>query len=261
MPKPTIRAGELERMPAYLGQGDDPMKAPYTANGEQPREQGFLLRTDGISAGTLATAIAYTHGMVQMIDDAVGRLLGALADAGMLDETYVLFTADHGELLGDHGLLRKGPPPYRQLLQVPLVLCGPGIRAGANLDALTSHVDLFATIASLLGLPAPATDGVDLKPLIDGQIADIRDFLFAEYHPRRDAELYNQSVISREWRFTRYPNQPAWGELFSLRDDPWEHWNLFAEKEFRDQARKLDSVLDQRLPPQPLIPNEVLGAY
>jgi arylsulfatase len=261
MPKPAIRAGELERMPAYLGEGDDPTKAPYIATGEQPREQGFLLRTDAISAETLATAIAHTHGMVQMIDDAVGRVLEALANAGVLDDTYVLFTADHGELLGDHGLLRKGPPPYRQLLQVPLVICGPGIRAATSLDALTSHIDLFATIASLLGLPAPITDGIDLTPLIDGRTASVREFLFAEYHPRRDACLYNQSIVSPEWRFTRYPNQPSWGELFDLRDDPWEHWNLFGEKEFCERARILNSVLDQRLPPQPLIANEILGAY
>ena len=261
MPRPTVRAGELERMPAYLGEGDDPTKLPYIASGEQPREQGFLLRTDDISEGTLATAIAHTHGMIQMIDDAVGRLLAALDDMGVLDDTFVLFTADHGELLGDHGLLRKGPPPYRQLLQVPMVLSGPGIRAGTNHDALTSHLDLFATIASLLGLPAPATDGVDLKPLIDGRVADVRDFLFAEYHPRRDACLYNQSVVSKDWRFTRYPNQPEWGELFDLGEDPWEHWNLFPEQAFSAQARALNAVLDRRLPPQPLIVNEVLGAY
>ena len=261
MPRPTIRAGELERMPAYLGNGDDPRKEPYIASGEPQREQGFLLRTDNISAQTLAIAIAHTHGMVQMIDDAVGRLLKALAGAGPLDNTYVIFTSDHGELLGDHGLLRKGPPPYRQLLQVPLVLCGPGIHAGTSVDALTSHIDLFATVASLLRLPAPATDGIDLKPLIDGRATAVRDFLLAEYHPRRDACLYNQSVITKDWRFTRYPNEPAWGELFDLRDDPWEHWNLFGEKEFSGQARKLNSVLDQALPARPLIPNEVLGAY
>lgn len=261
MPRPIVRVGELERMPAYLGEGDDPAKVPYIANGEQPREQGFLLRTDDISEETLAVAIAHTHGMIKMIDDAVGRLLAALAEAGLLDDTYVLFTADHGELLGDHGLLRKGPPPYRQLLQVPLVISGPGIRAGTNIDALTSHLDLFATIASLLGLPAPTTDGVDLKPLIDGRAKMVRDFLFAEYHPRRDACLYNQSVISREWRFTRYPNQPQWGELFDLSADPWEHWNLFGEKEFAVQARALNAVLDRRLPPQPLVENEILGAY
>ncbi|TIN14846.1 MAG: DUF229 domain-containing protein [Mesorhizobium sp.] len=219
------------------------------------------MRTDDISDETLAIAIAHTHGMIQMIDDAVGRLLVALDDVGVLDDSFVLFTADHGELLGDHGLLRKGPPPYRQLLQVPLVLSGPGIRAGTSLDALTSHLDLFATIASLLGLPAPATDGTDLKPLIDGRVADVRDFLFGEYHPRRDPCLYNQSIISKEWRFTRYPNQPAWGELFDLREDPWEHWNLFPERALGAQARALSAVLDRRLPPQPLMVNEVLGAY
>jgi hypothetical protein len=116
-------------------------------------------------------------------------------------------------------------------------------------------------VSSLLGLPIPTTDGIDLKPLIDGRATAVRDFLLAEYHPRQDASLYNQSVITKDWRFTRYPNEPSWGELFDLRDDPWEHWTLFGEEEFSGEARRLNSVLDQALPPRPLIPNEVLGAY
>lgn len=261
MPSPTVRDGELGRMPAYLRQGDDPRKDAYIASGEQLREQGFLLRTDDISAPTLATAIAHTYGMVKMIDDAVGRILEAIAGVGAEDTTYVLFTSDHGELLGDHGLLRKGPPPYRQLLQVPLLLCGPKTRRGTRTDALTSHIDLFATIASLLAVPAPPTDGLDLTPIIDGRARDLREFLFAEYHPRKDASLYNQTIVSKRWRYTRYPDEPAWGELFDLEADPWEHWNLFAEPQFHAQSQALDTLLRKNLPPMPLIESEVLGAY
>ena len=261
MPRPAIREGELARMPAYLSHGDDPKKDAYIGPGEQVREQGFLLKTETISDQTLAIAIAHTYGMVQMIDDAVGRIIRAIADSGNSEDTYVLFTSDHGELLGDHGLLRKGPPPYRQLLQVPLFLCGPSIKPATDSHALTSHIDLASTIASLLEVPMPVTDGIDLTPILRGTRADVREFLFAEYHPRKDAVLYNQTVISKRWRYTHYPNEPAWGELFDLETDPWEHWNLCTEEGFTAQVEQLRSVLRHNLPPQPVIEREVLGAY
>ncbi len=262
MPRPAVREGELERMPAYLRHSDDPKKDAYIAGGEQSREQGFLLRTEDISDQTLAVAIAHTYGMVQMIDDAVGRILDAVSCAGASENTYVLFTSDHGELLGDHGLLRKGPPPYRQLLQVPLLISGPKTRPGTRSSALTSHVDLFATIASLLGVPAPPTDGLDLTPIIEGRAADVRDFLFAEYHPRKDACLYNQTIISKTWRFTRYPNEPAWGELFDL-ESPIRGSTGISSWRNSPKGRPISwtSILDRDLPPQPVVPGEILGAY
>lgn len=261
MPLPIVREGELKRMPAYLSDGGDPRRQPYIAEGEQIREQGFLVRTDTISSKTMAVAIAHTYGMIKMIDDAVGRITDAVSSVGEIDNTYILFTSDHGELLGDHGLLRKGPPPYRQLLQVPLILCGPGIPPGAEIEALTSHVDLFATLASLLGVRPPATDGLDLAPVIRGQATDVREFLLAEYHPRADPRLYNQTFVSKEWRFTRYLHEPGWEELFDLKADPWEHWNLGIDDRFKALISLLTSVLDLQFPPMPRIPNEVLGAY
>ncbi|WP_153495335.1 sulfatase [Sinorhizobium meliloti] len=261
MPRPNARAGELDRMPSYLQIGDDPTKDAYIGDGQAVREQGFLLRTDSISERTMATAIAHTFGMIKMIDDCVGRILDALEQAGKSGDTYILFTSDHGELLGDHGLLRKGPPPYRQLLQVPLLVRGPKIPRGAVTDELTSHIDLFATFASLLVGEKPASDGMDLTPLLTGLPGFSRDYLFAEYHPRKDAELYNQTIVSKDWRFTRYPNRGEWGELFDLASDPFEHRNLFYDDGHDTPVRDLDDVLSRHMPPRPEIPNEVLGAY
>ena len=98
-----------------------------------------------------------------MIDDCIGRVLRALLDNDLADDTFVIFTSDHGEFLGDHGLLRKGPPPYYQLLHVPLMLAGPGINP-IMVEALTSHVDLKATILDLLGVAGDDGDGVSLGP-------------------------------------------------------------------------------------------------
>lgn len=256
MPAPTVRDGELDRMPAYLQVGDDPKKEAYIGPGEKVREQGFMLRTDAISPQTLSRAIAHTYGMIKMIDDAVGRILRTLEESGVADDTIVLFTADHGEFLGDHGLLRKGPPPYRQLLHVPLCINGPGVRAALSPDNPTSHADLPSTLAALLKVaPFETADGVDLTT------APRRDCLFAEYHPRADADLYNQSIITPDWRLTHYPNQPSWGELFDLNADPGEHWNLFHEESSAEIRASLGERLQAEFPPQQHIKSEIWGAY
>src|SRR5262249_41284340 len=158
VPAPRMVPGELLRMPDYIGAGEPVDR--NAADGRKtyldfllslgaPREQGFMTKTVGISEATLRLAIAHTYGSVAVIDDCIGRVLRALQENGLADDPFVAFTSDHGEFLGDHGLLRKGPPPYRQLLHVPLVLAGPGIRP-LTVDALTSHVDLKATMLDLL---------------------------------------------------------------------------------------------------------------
>lgn len=261
MPTPTSVPGELERMPAYLQISDDPRKQAYIGAGETVREQGFMLRTEGISADTLATAIAHTYGSVKMIDDAIGRILAALQRSGRAEDTYLVLTSDHGEFLGDHGLLRKGPPPYRQLLQVPLLISGPAVRPGLRSDALTSHLDLYPTLLSLLGVTPGASDGLDLSPLLAGTCQDVRDELFAEYHPRQDHSLYNRSLITKDWRYTCYPNHPEWGELFDLRADPWEHHNLLGETDQQARSQALQRRLDQDFPTSPEVTAEILAPY
>ena len=63
-----------------------------------------------------------------MIDDVIGRVIATLATRKLTGDTVLIFTADHGEFLGDHGLLRKGPPPYDQLVRLPFLVSGPGHR-------------------------------------------------------------------------------------------------------------------------------------
>ena len=72
------------------------------------------------------------YGMISFIDEGVGRILDALRSAGLEENTLVIFTSDHGELLGDHGLYLKGPTHYEALLRVGLIAAGPGVAAGAT---------------------------------------------------------------------------------------------------------------------------------
>ena len=90
------------------------------------------------------------YGMISLIDKHVGRIYDALEQKGLLDDTLILFTNDHGELLGDHGLLFKGPFHYDCLIKAPMILSWPGvIPKGSRYTQITEHVDIMPTILDL----------------------------------------------------------------------------------------------------------------
>ncbi len=131
VPMPKVIAGELDKMPSYLRSHgrDEWMEQAFSDYAAPPTgsiEQGMLIRTDNISEATMRLAIAHTYGMVEMIDHCIGQMLAAIRECGLSNTTHILFTSDHGELPGDHGLLRKGPPPFEQLVRVLLIMSGLG---------------------------------------------------------------------------------------------------------------------------------------
>ncbi|MBE2278493.1 MAG: sulfatase-like hydrolase/transferase [Rhodobacteraceae bacterium] len=262
MPPPRAEPGELDAMPGYLRAGDEAGKSyvDYLRDPGPPREQGFMMPTRQISARSLSMAMAHTCGMISMIDAVAGRILGRLNDLGLTEDTLVVFTSDHGEFLGDHGLLRKGPPPYRQLLQVPLLVAGPGVVPGGRRQ-MTSHVDLRRTLAAMVGVEAGPDDGQDFSAVLRDPAAAGRSHLHAEYHPRVDAETYNQTLITEDWRLTVYPNRPGWGEFFDRRADPGEHRNLWADAGLVPVRTAMAATLQQEFPAAPAAGGEVLAVY
>ncbi len=259
MPIPRTSTEERQgQLPYYrelhpVGQG---FRELYWS-GRTDLEAGSMITTDRISDDTLQLAIAYTHAQIKAIDHQVGQLLRQLDQTGLVDRTIVIFTSDHGELLGDHGLLHKGPPPYRQLTEVACLMQGPDIPSGVTVDALTSHIDLAPTLLDLAGISGSnhVFDGVSMVPLfVKGRPG--RPFDFGEYHPTVRAELYNQTIRTDEWRMTLYPNRPDWGELFHLPEDPAECRNRFGDATTTGIVRELCSVLQDRFPPYPKVDNE-----
>lgn len=221
-------------------------------------ESGFMITTDSITDESMRLAIAYTYAMIQMIDDQVGRLLQTLKRTGALDTTVIMFTSDHGEFLGDHGLLHKGPPPYRQLTEISFLMQGPGIPSKTTVDTMTSHIDLAPTFLDLAGIPARDHDfdGVSMAPLLSNQTLALREFDFGEYHTTSRPDIYNQTVRTDEWRLTLYPKTPEWGELFHLAEDPSEQINLYNDRDAHAVKLHLSEVLNDRFPPCPQVENE-----
>lgn len=257
---PDVVDAELTRMPGYVSESESTSYLNYLRTPGKPREQGFMVKTDTISETSLRMAIAHTYGMISMIDACVGRILCALQDSGSADETMIVFTADHGELLGDHGLLRKGPSPYTQLLNVPCIFNGPGIVAGERTQ-LTSHLDMRSTILELCDIPHGGDEGRSFADVLRDPGAAGRDSLFAEYHHRSRPETYNQSIITPEWRLTTYPNHRDWGELFDRRNDPGEHHNLFNEEAYSSIRNQLLSKIRNEFPSAPDAGGEAIAVY
>ena len=124
-----------------------------------------------------------------LIDEQVGRLLEALEATGQLENTIVIFTSDHGELLGDHGLYLKGPFFYEPSIRVPLIVAGPGVRSGARSPALVELADLAPTLLDAAGLERhPGMQSRSLWPLLSGQASldRHREDVYCEYYNALD---------------------------------------------------------------------------
>jgi arylsulfatase A-like enzyme len=127
----------------------------------------------------------YYVALHRLADESLGTVLGALEASGCWDDTVVIFTSDHGDMCGSHGLRSKGPFAYDEIMKVPLYVKVPGVtRAGTRTAALGTHVDLATTIVSLAGLDPsdhPSIRGVDLSPVLADPDTSVRDYvLFAQ---------------------------------------------------------------------------------
>jgi len=176
--------------------------------------------------------VATYYAQIELIDDQVGRMLDALEASGQREETIVLFTSDHGEMLGDHGLLWKGCRFYEALVHVPLIVSWPGhLQAGLRSDALVELTDIVPTLLEALSLPGPANvQGRSLLPILSGQAqADVhRDFVRCEYHDALDRPHASHAnmILNGQYKLAVYHGQKV-GELYDLLEDPHEFANLW----------------------------------
>ncbi|MEM7112908.1 MAG: sulfatase-like hydrolase/transferase [Chloroflexota bacterium] len=262
MPLPEVTDADRNGRPPYCNElypTDQGFRDLYWA-ADDAIEAGVLYPTEHLSRETLQTAVAYTYSMIEMIDDGVGDLLAALQAHGLDDNTIILFTSDHGDYLCDHGLLHKGPAPYRQITEVPLLVRGPGIKNEQTVSSLTSHIDLAPTLLELAGIEHDAAqfDGLSLVSLLAGGETAVRDHTFGEYHPTVHTDLYNQTVYKGQWRYTIYPYLPNWGELFDLENDPTERVNLYFDDAYATIREELSNLLANEYPPQPTVENPMI---
>ncbi|MEO0633621.1 MAG: sulfatase-like hydrolase/transferase [Pseudomonadota bacterium] len=195
------------------------------------------------SDAQLREIIANTYGQIALIDHNVGRILIALEEAGLADNTIVIYMSDHGDWLGEHGLILKGPMHYDGLLRVPMIVRGPNVPRGKKVDEPVSTLDLGPTFFDYGDAsPLLTQHGQSLRPLIETDEAT-RDFALNEWEllpTRAGVGLSLRTVRTKTHKMTVDMQSEA-GELYDMVSDPHETKNLFDDP---DQAAVREQLFD-----------------
>jgi arylsulfatase A-like enzyme len=187
-------------------------------------------------------AAACYYALISGIDRRYGELLRQVEQAGELDNTIVVFTADHGEFLGAHGLYVKNVGAFEEAYNIPLVVAGPGVARGALASARAGLHDLGPTLLELAGARAiGAPDSRSLAPVLRhpaGQSGNYQTGC-AEYYG--SVAWYSQRVIwDGAWKFVW--NGFDYDELYNLENDPYELKNLAADPAYRERLRHMTGI-------------------
>ncbi len=256
------------QLPPHWQDTDDPLPLLRDVRAKLP---GFLRVDD---AATLAEVTAQTLAMQAHIDDNIGRLLQALTDHGLDDNTIVVVISDHGEYLGAHGLLGKTPWPYEELLRIPMIWSLPtrfGEQA-AQLDIPVSQLDLVPSILDFAGLDAtallePGRDRADwrlpgdsLRPWLQGEPPPPDRDVLMEFDNgmKPGAPIRSRTLIRKRYKLTLFDGE-AEGLLYDLQADPLEQHNRWHDlPEVR--AELTDALLRRLIATDPLPLPRFIGA-
>ena len=185
--------------------------------------------------------IAEYFGMISDMDEKIGDILAALASKGLADDTIVVYTADHGLSVGQHGLLGK-QNLYDHSVRVPLIVRGPGVPSGKRMDALTHTYDVYPTLCDLAGLEVPTgVDALSLVPLMEGTAAATRPYVHSVYkHVQR-------MTRDQEWKLITYHRDGDQGcdrtQLFHIASDQWELDDLSEDEGAASERQRLEGEL------------------
>ena len=176
------------------------------------------------------------YAIITHLDRQIRRILDALEKSGQADNTLIVFAADQGLAVGQHGLMGK-QNQYDHSVRMPFILCGPGIEPGRRIDALVYLQSLFATTCEMAGIETPSTvQFPSLIPLLTGKKERLYDSIYGAY---RDLQ---RMVRTERYKLIRYP-QAKEVQLFDLREDPWETKDLAEDPQYADTIRSLDEQL------------------
>ncbi len=210
-----------------------------------------------LTADQIREVNALTHVENELIDEACGKILAAVARRGWADDTDVIFTTDHGELQGDFGLLFKGPYHVDALMRVPLVW-RPAPSAGVDPATVThpvGHLDLAPTFCSIAGLEAPEWMEGRCLPADPAEAeAQSRERVLTEWESEFNGiRVALRTIFRNNWVCTAY-EPGTWyegteGELYDLGDDPLQHVNRWDDPAVASLRRDLVADLYDHLPP------------
>ena len=241
IPTPITKPGELDEKPKP--------HRDYSVKSYGGTAPGF----QDYSAAEIKEIRAQYWAMIALIDHEVGRMLEALETAGLAENTLVVFTSDHGEMLGNHQQLLKGPQLYDDLTRVPLIFRWPIRVDGPSVsDDLVQWIDLPATLLDAASCSLGCgMQGKSLLRLLDGKDDMPRPWALTEFRDSgfpSDPPLMTTMLRHGDWKLIVWHGNPAStltqdGELYDLRDDPAELHNLFHSPVHIDQVRQMKRML------------------
>ncbi len=221
-----------ETLSLPLSMGDSMGNSPYRKRASSHQAHGYR------NPDMVRRMKANYFGLVREVDVWVGRLLAKLRDLGLEKNTLVIFTSDHGDMLGDHGIGGKGIF-YEGAVHVPLLIRLPGtVPPGTVVETPVSTIDLFATILDYTGNPGHVSEGRSLRGLIDGTETDRPDYCVSEWPS-------HFMVRTKRWKLIF--GRGARHALYDLENDPHELKNLIGHNPFREQYRALAEEMKARL--------------
>ncbi|MEM7776993.1 MAG: sulfatase-like hydrolase/transferase [Pseudomonadota bacterium] len=256
LPPPLFRPSDIERQSMFsrvrsqtVDAVDPTWDGVDAGDGEEYESQSARgYRPPKRYNGRAAKAAYYA--MIELIDTQFGRILDALNARGDADNTIVIFTSDHGELLGDHGLMYKGCRFFEGLVHVPMIIAGPGIAHDRRCPALVELLDLAPTLLDYAGEPTPGRmQGTSLRPLLDAAatVPDepdaLKETVFCDfndsvgYSPVPDDTQATMTFDGR-YKLVVYHSHDI-GELFDLATDPGEFDNRFYDPDWRELRDRL----------------------
>lgn len=233
--------------PYYSMYDDAPIPDPIESDWSDPEDLPPAIRDSAIAhcsiddEETLRAARAAYYGMITQVDYNLGRLFGALEATGEMDDTLILFTSDHGEYIGDHGMQWKSFF-HEPSSHVPFILRLPTSwedrQAGATCGNPVQLADILPTFVSAAGGEPPADiDGRDLLPVARTK-TDSRDYVVGTY----GTEFNYLGLTDGDWKYIWYPDGPV-EQLYHLTEDPDETTDLADNPEYEDKRQELNDAL------------------
>lgn len=224
LPKRNMTDGEIEKKP----------KEAYNYINNRLKR---LYKTDEMTDEQIHLTKANYYANITLIDNWVGRIVATLKQQDLYDNTVIIFLSDHGDLLGDHGLVFK-QCFYEQSIKSPLIVHAPSVFKPGRSSALVESIDLFSTLCDMAGAsPGEGRQSKSLLPLLRdaGRRNKHREAAFAENY-------FGRMVRHENYKMVYYPGKP-YGELYDLADDPDEQNNLWGRLEGSEIKSKLKDLL------------------
>ena len=234
---PSARAVTAARLPSNLTDSLRDKPFPQRHYLEQDQGKPFV----GADSGVWRRYRAFYNELVETVDREIGTVLAALPRRDT--PRITIFSADHGDYGGAHGLPYKGPAMYEEVVRIPFVVTWPGRIAAARSDALVSLMDVLPTVCDLIAIQAPkGIDGSSLRPILEQRARSVRDSLVVEYYGKQSWRVPIRMLRTPRWKYVRYVRYGE--ELYDLSADPGELRNLAREPTAQSELKRLSTELD-----------------